>query len=218
MKTFATFFVITLIFLTTPVFAFESTSPASCTGHWDGEWLWERSDSTITEYWEWKALDTMEPYRGPSNRMDPASIFGRVTTSQSTRGFGTVGVTAKGDVSGPGNFALEIGFQWKGKGVGWNPLGETTSISATASESTTPEGSYSLSGTGEAMGVVGGGSVGVLGFSLRGEGVVRFHSSPTFSAPSPLSVTTELDLPKAYECAHENCEVALPNKHYHRVT
>ncbi len=221
MKTFALFFqflTLTLVLMASPVFAFTSNGEATCTGYWDGDVFWNKSDPTITEYWEWKALDTIEPYIGASDRKDPAKIFGRVTTSQSTSGFGIVGVTANGDVSGPGNFALALGFEWHARGVGFNMFGDVTSKSTTGSESTTTEGSYTLSGTGEVMGVKGAGGITIAGYGLRGSGAITIHTTPTFSAPSALVVTTEQDIPKAYECAHENCEVALPDKHHHRVT
>ena len=86
------------------------------------------------------------------------------------------------------------------------------------SKSTTTEDSYTMSGTGESIGVAGVGGITVEGTGFRGHGIITFSASPSFSAPSPLQVTTEQDIPKAYECAHENCEVALPNKHHHRVT
>ena len=84
MKTFATFFTMMLVLLTAPVFAFESTGEASCYGNFSGSWPWQRSDSTITEKWEWKNLGSLYPTLGRSGDVDPGKVFGRVTTSQST--------------------------------------------------------------------------------------------------------------------------------------
>ena len=217
MKTFATFLTITLILLTTPVFALTSEGEATCEGYFSGEWFWQKSDSTITEKWEWKDLGSMYPYRARSGEaVDPASVFGRVTTSQPTSGSGTVGVSVNGSVSSPG-YSLDLGFEFNIRSV-WSSFTTTTRKSTTGSESTENTGTYTISGTGESKGVSGGGALEVLGFAIQMSGPISFSSSPPFNAPSPLVVTIEKDLPSAYECAHQNCEVALPNKYHHRVT
>lgn len=94
MKTLTLFLTLTFILSASlPAFAdgFESASPDSCNGNWNGTWPWQKSKPTITEYWEWKDLGSMNPYRGPSNKEDkPAKIYGFVGTYQATRGRGTV--------------------------------------------------------------------------------------------------------------------------------
>ena len=218
MKTFAAFFAMMLVLLTAPVFAFESTGEASCYGNFSGSWFWQRSDSTITEKWEWKNLGSMYPTLGRSGDVDPGKVFGRVTTSQSTFGRGNVGVSADGSVSGP-EYSLELGFEFKIRSVGGiTGTWDSTQKSTTGSKSTTTAGSYTMSGTGEVIGVSGAGGITVEGTGFKGHGAISFSSSPPFQDPGTLSVTIEKDLPKAYECSHSSCEAALPSRDYHLVT
>ena len=218
MKTLTLFLTLTFILSASlPAFGdgFESAGPASCNGSWDGTWPWQKSKPTITEYWEWKDLESMNPYIGRSDKpKKPAKLFGFVGTYQATRGRGTVGVSADGEVDG-----YDLGFEWKIKSVSGD---DSTHKATTGTKHTTTEGTYALSGSGQVMATAGGGSIGVTitgtGGTLRGSGTITFSDSPTYGAPSPLVVTTEKDEPQAYECAHQSCEVALPNKHHHRVT
>ena len=183
MKIFAAFFTMMLVLLAAPVFAFESTGEASCYGNFSGSWFWQGSDSTITEKWEWKNLGSMYPYRGKSSDVDPAKVFGRVTTSQSTFGRGNVGVSANGSVSGP-EYSLDLGFEFKIRAVGGiTGTWDSTQKSTTGSKSTTTAGSYTMSGTGQSIGVSGGGGITVEGTGFKGHGAISFSSSPPFEAP-----------------------------------
>ena len=126
MKTLTLFLTLTFI-LSASLLAFadfESAGEASCNGVWEGFWPWEKSDSTITEYWEWKNLGSMSPYLAKSEKpRDPAKVWASVGTYQATRGRGTVGVSADGSVSGPDDFSsLSSGRRPNPLGLGGMPV------------------------------------------------------------------------------------------------
>ena len=223
MRILTVFLALNLLFsVALMVFGLESTGVPSCESSFDGGWFEGSSDSTITEKWEWKNLGAMYPSLGKSDEeVDPASIFGKVTTSQGTEGEGVVGLRVQGNVSGPG-FAMKIGPGFEIRSITLlnvlpRILGTTTSKSVKSKQSTSTVGAYTLNGSGSVVAVSGGGGLSVLDTGFQTSGTVTFSFSPT-AATKVLNVTVDKDLPKAYECGHQGCEAALPSKDYHLVT
>ncbi len=193
----------------------------TCESSFDGNWFEGSSKPKIIEKYKWIDLDSMYP-KLKKTEVKPASIFGKVKTSQSTYGTGVVGVKAVGNVTGP-NFEMEIGPEFNINAItlldyltgdAWY---DTTKKSATAKKDTDVKGTYTLNGSGEVIAVSGGGGITVNGTGFRTSGTVSFSFSPTAEAKT-LDVEVEQDKPNVYTCQHQDCDVELPSSDHHLIT
>jgi len=226
MKVLTVFY--TLIFLLlVPLTVFsdlESSGPPTCESSFNGNLFEGSSKSKIIEKYKWIDLDSMSPKLKKTD-VKPASIFGKVTTSQSTRGTGVIGVKTVGNVTGPTNFAMEIGPEFKINSITWfdyiwgdgDAWSDTTKKSATSKKNTQVKGTYTLNGSGEVIAVSGGGGITAFGHGFRTSGTVEFHFFPTAEAKT-LEVKVEQDKPKVYTCGHPDCDVELPSSDHHLIT
>ncbi|MDE0483763.1 MAG: hypothetical protein OXI67_14370, partial [Candidatus Poribacteria bacterium] len=224
MKVLTVFY--TLIFLLlAPLNVFSdlsSNGPPTCESSFNGNWFEGSSKPKIIEKYKWVDLDSMSPKLKKTD-VKPASIFGKVKTSQSTYGTGVVGVKAVGTVTGPTNFQMEIGPEFEINSItlldyllgdAWS---DTTKKSATSKKNTKVKGTYTLNGSGEVIAVSGGGGITVEGSGFRSSGTVTFSFYPTAEAKT-LDVKVEQDKPKVYTCEHPDCDVELPSRDHHLIT
>ena len=188
-----------------------------CSGTFFGSiWNFEgKSDTDIIERFEWTDTHTQNP-RIVSVGYEDATIWGKVEAYQKTWGYGTVGVMPSGSVSGP-DFSMPLPEEFDIHGVG-GIIGDadTTRMKTKESKDAEEPGTYTLTGSAEIMAVTGGGGIKWQGTGLSGSGTIAFQITET-AEPQTHTLSVKPKYPKSYECAHDNCEVALPDKQHHRV-
>ncbi len=192
--------------------------------------LTKTTDSTITEVWEWKALDTPNPYLAIKST-EPAEIHASVVISAKLNGHVRTGMVVAGKVAGPDSYLLDLGQE----------IGSTTSNSVasphysvernlyyvpvskitTGSSSTKKIGVYTLTGGGSLIltDPGGGGGFSAQGYTLSysGGGSSSIPGTPIVAEQKTVTVTKDVDKPQVYECAHVNCNIHLPNEYHHRI-
>ena len=167
----------------------------------------------IIEKFEWKNTHTLYPYIG-SVGYEEATIEGRIEAYQKVEGHGSVGVSVEGSVSGP-DFSLTLDKEFATDFVGL-PYNNRLDNYTTNSGANDEPGSYTLTGNAEYVAVGLGGGITVLGTGFTLTEPIRFETTGD-AEPVTLTLSVKKEYPKTYECAHENCEVGLPDKHHHRV-
>ena len=188
-----------------------------CSGTFFGS-IWDfegKSDTEIIEKFEWTDTDTPNP-RIVSVGYQDAKIWAKVSAYQKTWGYGRVGVMPSGSVSGP-NFSMTLPKEFEMRGVGFIfGDNDTTGMKSKNSKYAEEPGTYTLTGSAEIMAVAGGGGIKVQGTGFSGSGSITFHTTETADTVTH-TLTVKPEYPKSYECEHESCEVALPDKYHHRV-